>query len=457
MATTVSLNNLKNLLSRMKRIQTQVMQLEEKVASMKAGGSMDAMAEVTRRVQEFKDMYAQRQENATQLKMENAALRQQVNRADFCIQETDKHIRTMQAAGAEGSVEISIEDWGQNSDGPIKLITLRNKTGMSVKIISLGGIIQSIEVPDKSGNVADVVTGFDSCDEYAANHAFFGTITGRYANRIAKGKFTLNGKEFNVPINNGEHALHGGLKGFDKQLWKCAKVDTQDGAGVVMSYVSADGEEGYPGEMAVNVSYLLSTFQNSLTITYEATTTKDTVLNLTNHTYFNLSGKFTRDTMINHELQLNCDTYLPVDAGSIPLGEIATVAGTPFDFRVSKKIGADIASSHAQTSLGPGGYDHNMCINSEGASAPTVCASVFDPLSGRTLEVRTDQPGVQLYTGNYLGGDKGKGGQAYEKQSAFCLETQHYPDSPNQPQFPTTTLVAGDTFKSTTSFSFSCK
>jgi len=443
----------------MKGIQDSVAKMESTVATIKVGGNVGSISEIQRRVKEFQALFSQKQELTKTMENENQELRRQCDRVDFAIQETDKHLRHLQKDQG-GSVKVTTEDWGKTPEGkPVQRITLENETGMTVKIITYGGIIQSLSVPDRKGNVADVVTGFDSIEGYFGGHPFFGTITGRYANRIAKGTFSLNGKEYTLAVNNGANHLHGGEKGFDKQLWGFKEVSDEDGSGVEMNYVSKDMEEGYPGELSVKVTYVLCNFKNALTIKYEATTSKDTVVNLTNHSYFNLSGEFTSKTMCGHELRLNCDHYLPVDNGSIPLGNPESVEGTPFDFRVGKPIGKDIADSHAQTSMGPGGFDHNMCINnSETPAEVTVpCAFAYDPLSGRTLEVRTDQPGVQLYTGNYLDGTKGKGGATYDKQSAFCLETQHYPDSPNQPQFPSTVLKASDTFQTTTSFFFSSK
>jgi len=288
------------------------------------------------------------------------------------------------------------------------------------------------------------------------DESFFGTIAGRYANRIAKGKFNLNGTEFTLETNNGPNALHGGSNGFDKRLWKYEKVSNEHGVGYALKYTSSDMEEGYPGEMQLTVSYLLAPHCNSLTIQYQATTDKDTVLNLTNHSYFNLNGNFSSQSLYEHEFQFNCDNYLPIDKHSIPLGNPTTVENTPFDFRTPTKLKDRINSKEKQLVQANGGFDHNLCINNT-FGEEVDAALIYDPESGRVLTVKTDQPGVQFYTANYLENVKGKSDITYNKHAAFCLETQHYPDSPNHPDFPTTVLRKDETFNSITRFIFSTR
>lgn len=326
---------------------------------------------------------------------------------------------------------------------------LKNKAGMEVSVTNYGASILSILVPDRAGKKEDVVLGFDQPEGYFAENPYFGAIVGRYANRIAKGRFSLDGKEFNVPINNGPNALHGGLKGFDKQFWK---GQLQGSAKLIMAYTSADGEEGYPGRLSVEVIYTLSE-QNELSIGYSALSTKATIINLTNHSYFNLEGEGS-GTILDHELQMAASVYTPVDGGLIPTGELRTVQGSAFDFRRATKIGARIDAKEQQIQLG-GGYDHNFIIDNTAAGKMSFVAEVYAPKSGRWMTVHSTEPGVQFYTGNFLDGSiKGKGGKAYTRRMAFCLETQHYPDSPNQPKFPSTKLEAGKKYLSSTSFRF---
>lgn len=336
----------------------------------------------------------------------------------------------------------------------IDLYTLKNRNGMEVKIINFGGTVTSISVPDRSGKFADVVLGFNNVDDYLKPHPSFGTAIGRFGNRIAKGRFTLNGVEYKLAVNNGENHLHGGIKGFDDVFWTAEEVKTIDGPAVRLSYLSKDGEEGYPGNLQVTMVYTL-TERNELKIDYTATTDKDTVVNLTHHSYFNLAGEGNGD-ILKHRLKLNAARFTPTDAGSIPTGELRSVKGTPFDFLMPHAIGERINQDDEQLKFG-GGYDHNYVINGR-MGVLRQAAVVTDPSSGRVMEVWTTEPGVQLYTGNFLDGTlTGKSGKTYQKRFGFCLETQHYPDSPNKPNFPTTTLKKGATFKSTTIYRFSAR
>src|SRR5438132_6900487 len=327
---------------------------------------------------------------------------------------------------------------------------MTNTRGMEVRAMNYGGIIVSLRVPDKKGVLADVVLGFDTLDAYLNNMPYFGAIIGRCANRIAKGKFALDGVEYRLARNNGMNSLHGGLKGFDKVLWRAERFENNHGIGVVFTYTGKDGEEGYPGNLKATVTYTL-TDQNELQIEYEATTDKATPINLTNHSYFNLAGEG-RGDIVRHLLTIEADRYTPTDDTQIPTGEIAPVAATPFDFRKPTPIGARIDADHEQIRRGKG-YDHNFVLNggakasAERGSTPTPyhAARVVDPSSGRAMDVLTTEPGVQLYTGNNLDGSAvGKSGHAYGKRSALCLETQHFPDSPNHSNFPSTILRPGD-------------
>jgi aldose 1-epimerase len=349
---------------------------------------------------------------------------------------------------------ITKAPFGKLADGaPVDIYTLKNAAGMEVAITTYGGRLVSLKAPGRDGKFADVVLGFDNLQGYLGEHPYFGALVGRYGNRIAKGKFKLDGKEYKLAINNGANALHGGLKGFDKVLWTGREVPGGDPS-LELTYVSKDGEEGYPGSLTEKVTYTL-TSANELRIDYSATTDKDTVVNVTNHSYFNLAGQGQGD-ILRHVLQLNASKFTPVDAGLIPTGELKSVEGTPFDFRQPTVIGAGINAADEQVKLG-GGYDHNFVV--DGAPGTLrLAARVSEPTSGRILEVSTTEPGVQFYTGNFLDGTvKGKGGVAYAKRTGFCLETQHFPDSPNHPDFPTTTLKPGAEYKSTTVFKFSVR
>jgi aldose 1-epimerase len=344
---------------------------------------------------------------------------------------------------------VSREPFGKLADGrAVERFTLTNAHGMEVQAITYGGIITSLKVPDRAGKMADVVLGFDSLDGYLTNAPFFGAIIGRYGNRIAKGQFTLDGHTATLVKNNGPNHLHGGTKGFDKQLWTAEPVAGKNA--VVFTRTSPDGEEGYPGTLKVRVTYTL-TDANALVVDYEATADKATPVNLTQHSYFNLAGDGAGD-ILGHELLINADRYTPVDDTLIPTGELAPVQGTPFDFRTATAIGARINQDNPQLKNGKG-YDHNFVLNRKGAG-PSLAARAVEPKSGRTLEVTTTEPGMQFYSGNFLDGVKGKSGHVYALRTGFCLETQHFPDSPNQPKFPSTILRPGQKYSSQTVFTF---
>ena len=350
---------------------------------------------------------------------------------------------------------ISQQTFGKTQDGTaVDIFTLTNSNGVEVRAITYGGIIVSLRTPDKNGKLDDIVLGFDTLDSYLGKHPYFGAIIGRYGNRIGNAKFTLDGVEYKLAANNGPNSLHGGLKGFDKAVWKAQSLENDQGVGVVFTHTSPDSEEGYPGNLAAKVTYTL-TNQNELIFDYEATTDKPTPVNLTQHTYFNLAGAGKGD-VLGHEVLLNADSFTPVDSNLIPTGEIRKVAGTPFDFTKPTAVGARINQDDEQLKLA-GGYDHDFVINRRGEE-PSLAARVYEPTSGRVLEVSTTQPGVQLYTGNFLDGTlTGKGGHVYQKRSGLCLETQHFPDSPNKPDFPSTILRPGETYRSRTIFKFSVR
>ena len=346
---------------------------------------------------------------------------------------------------------ITQADFGRMPDGTaIQIYSLTNKSGVQARITNYGGILVSLKAPDRHGAMADVVLGFDSLAGYLANPGpFFGALIGRYGNRIGHAKFSLNGVEYHLEKNDGDNSLHGGAHGFDKRVWTPRPLP--DG-GLELTYVSKDGEGGYPGNLTVTVTYHL-TDANELKIDYAATTDKDTVVNLTNHAYFNLRGAGSGD-ILGHRLTLNADRFTPVDSGLIPTGELRPVEGTPFDFRKPTVIGARIEQNDEQLKLGRG-YDHNWIINRSG-NGLALAAHVEEPESGRVLEVLTTQPGVQFYTGNFLDGSaKGKDGKVYARRFGFCLETQHFPDSPNKKDFPSTVLKPGQQFQSTTVYRFS--
>ncbi|MBM3747858.1 MAG: galactose mutarotase [Acidobacteria bacterium] len=334
----------------------------------------------------------------------------------------------------------------------VALYTLTNSKGFAAAITTFGGIVVSLKAPDRAGRAADVVFGFENLEGYLKGHPYFGAIIGRYGNRIAKGRFTLDGVAYKLAQNNGENHLHGGISGFDKAVWKAREAAAQDGPSLELSYLSQDGEEGYPGNLAVTVTYTL-TEANELRIDYLATTDQPTVLNLTNHSYFNLAGQGEGD-ILGHVVTINADRFTPVDAGLIPTGELRPVEGTPFDFRQPRAIGERISAPDEQIRLGLG-YDHNYVLNGA-AGTLRLAARVLEPSSGRLMEVHTTEPAMQLYTGNFLDGTlTGKGGKVYRHRYGFCMETQHYPDSPNQPGFPSVVLRPGGRYQTTTVYKFS--
>ena len=350
-------------------------------------------------------------------------------------------------------MNINRKAYGKMSDGtPVDLYTLTNNGGMEVRITTYGGTVVSLLVPDRDGKPGDVVLGFDTLEEYVDHSPFFGCLVGRYGNRIAGGKFTLEGVEYSLALNDGPNHLHGGTVGFDKVVWAARTLEGAAHAGLELRYLSADGEEGYPGNLAVTVVYTLND-ANELRIDYSATTDKATVLNLTNHSYFNLAGAGS-GTVLDHELIINASWCTPVDDTLIPTGVLRSVEGTPLDFRESTRIGARIDQDDEQLGYG-GGYDHNWVLDHE-ASTLDLAARVYEPTTGRVMEVHTTQPAVQCYTGNMMPETlPGKGGKVYVRRGGMCLETQHYPDSPNQPSFPSTVLEPGDAYAETTVFRFS--
>ncbi len=343
---------------------------------------------------------------------------------------------------------INSERFGTTPCGSnIRLFTLANNQGMEVRIINYGGIITTIKVPDRTGRVDDVVLGHDTLEGYLNRTRFFGALIGRHANRIARGRFAIEGIEYSLAINNGMNHLHGGVKGFDKVVWEAEEVDR----GLRVSYLSKDGEEQYPGNLRAVVTYSLSE-ANELRLDYEATTDKDTIINLTNHSYFNLAGE---GTILDHELTVEADAFTPVDQTLIPTGEIQDVKGSPMDFRSPAAIGKRINDDSEQLRFAGGGYDHNFVLRS-GEEGFRKAATVHDRKTGRVLEVSTTEPGLQFYSGNFLDGSIiGKGGRAYVKYSGCCLETQHFPDSPNHPNFPATLLRPGEEYRHMTVFKFS--
>jgi aldose 1-epimerase len=342
------------------------------------------------------------------------------------------------------------ESFGRTPEGEeVTIFTLVNVNGLKARIIDYGAILVSLEVPDRDGKLADITLGFDSLDGYAGkDNPYFGTTTGRYANRIAKGKFTLDGVEYKLAVNFGENHLHGGIKGFDKVMWQGRQFQTDEAVGVEFTYLSKDGEEGYPGNLSCTVIYTL-TDSNELEISYKAQTDKPTVVNLTNHSYFNLAGAGSGD-ILGHELMINADRFTALDKETIPTGELRSVKDSPMDFTEPMTIGSRIAEV-------PGGYDHNYVLNTSEKS-PVLAARAFEATSGRVLEIYTTEPGVQLYTGNFLDGSlTGKSGKVYKKHYGFCLETQHYPDSPNKPDFPSVVLRPGETYATVTTHKFSTR
>ncbi len=356
-----------------------------------------------------------------------------------------------EAVITQGKVKMDMfkEGFGNLPDGtPVELYTLNNSFGLRARIMTYGAIVVSLEVPDRAGTAADITLGYDSLEGYLQETPYFGAIVGRYGNRIAGGRFTLDGVEYLLALNNGENHLHGGLKGFDKVVWKAEPLKEEDAVGVKLSYLSVDGEEGYPGNLSCVVTYLL-TEKNEFKIVYQAETDKATPINLTHHSYFNLAGQGTSD-ILEHELLLTADRYLPVDPGLIPTGEIRDVLGTPFDFTSAHAIGERIAQVE-------GGYDHNFVLNSGGGDL-ALAAQVFEPKCGRLMEIFTTEPGIQFYSGNFLDSTiSGKIGRVYHKHYGFCLETQHFPDSPHHSHFPSVILRPGETYASLTVHRFSTR
>jgi len=348
----------------------------------------------------------------------------------------------------EEKMSIKKQAFGKTKDGKnVDLYTLTNTNGLKAEIMTYGGIVISLQVPDRDGNFADIVLGCDSLDEYIKGTPYFGALIGRYGNRIAKGKFALDGVEYTLATNNGPNHLHGGIKGFDKVVWNAEPMQTDQGPALKLTYRSRDGEEGYPGNLSCTVIYTL-TNDNELKIRYEAETDKATIINLTHHSYFNLGGHNSGD-ILGHELILNADHFTPVDKDLIPTGEIKLVKGTPMDFTKPMTIGSRIEQV-------PGGYDHNYVLNSSDGSL-ALAASVYEPKTGRVMKILTTEPGIQFYTGNFLdGSNKGKGA-VYNKHNAFCLETQHFPDSPNKANFPSVVLRPGEKYTHLTVHKFSVR
>jgi aldose 1-epimerase len=340
--------------------------------------------------------------------------------------------------GGKQNLSISKAPYGKLADGrAVDIYTLANAKGMRVKLINYGAATVSVEVPDRDGKSADVTLGYDTLDGWLTDTCYFGATVGRYANRIAKGRFTLDGNTYTLATNNGPNHLHGGLRGFNKVLWDADLVETPQAVGVKFTYLSKDGEEGYPGNLKVTAVYTLNN-ENEFKAEFSATTDKATVVNLAHHSYWNLAGP-AAGNVLGHELMITADKYVPVDANLIPTGELKPVAGTPMDFTKPTAIGARIAQVE-------GGYDHTFVLRNQ-TGKPALAAGAYEPKSGRVLEIFTDQPGVQFYSGNFLDGSvKGKGGIVYQKHFGFCLETQHYPDSPNHPEFPSVVLRPGETY-----------
>jgi aldose 1-epimerase len=353
----------------------------------------------------------------------------------------------------EAKPKIEKQPFGKTENlTPVDLYTLTNDKGVEARITTYGGIVVSLKVPDRNARLGDVVLGYENLEGYLTNSSYFGALIGRYGNRIAKGSFQLGGTPYQLAQNNGDNHLHGGVVGFDKVIWKAKELWGEDEVGLQLTYLSHDGEEGYPGNLSVTVVYTL-TNNNELKIDYSATTDKKTIANLTNHSYFNLAG--TGD-ILGHELMLKADRFTPVDKGLIPTGELSSVDGTPMDFTTPTAIGARINQNDEQLIYGLG-YDHNWVLNNSGGKL-ALAAKIFEPTSGRVMKVYTTQPGIQFYSGNFLDGSiTGKNGEIYYKHFGFCLETQHFPDSPNHSNFPSTSLNPGQRYKHTTIYKFSAQ
>jgi aldose 1-epimerase len=359
-------------------------------------------------------------------------------------------------SSAEAKSKMQKQAFGKTGAGQaVDLYILTNEHGMEATITNYGGTVVSLKVPDRNGKLADVVLGYDTIGGYESGKSYFGAIIGRYGNRIAHGKFTLDGVAYALAKNNGENSLHGGTLGFNGRVWTAKDVSSSAGQALELTYLSKDGEEGYPGNLSVKVVYTL-TANNGLKIDYSATTDKDTVLNLTNHAYFNLAGEGNGD-ILDDQLMIHADRFTPVDANLIPTGELKSVKGTPFDFQEPTVVGARINQDDEQLKYGKG-YDHNWVLQGWKPDMLALAARVYEPKSGRVLEAWTTEPGIQFYTGNFLDGTGGgKGGKAYGRRFALCLETQHFPDSPNHAAFPSTVLKPGQQYRSTTVYKFSTK
>jgi aldose 1-epimerase len=345
---------------------------------------------------------------------------------------------------------ISRAPFGRTPDGiPVDIYTMRNSHGAEARIMTYGGIVVSLTVPDRDGQLGDVVLGYETLAEYIEENPYFGCLVGRYGNRIANGQFTLDGQTYKLAQNNPPNHLHGGLKGFDKVVWKARSYQSPLGPALELNYLSPDGEEGYPGNLNVTAVYTL-TEDNALRLDFAAVTDKPTVVNLTHHSYFNLAG---RDDILNHEVMIQADRFTPVDKTLIPTGELRPVDGSPFDFRTATPIGARINQEDQQLEFG-GGYDHNWVVNKPYGQFG-LQARVYEPTSGRVMEVHSTEPGLQFYTGNFLDGSlTGKDGWVYQFRHGFCMEPQHFPDSPNQPDFPSTVLRPGETYRNTIVYRF---
>ncbi len=359
----------------------------------------------------------------------------------------------LMAAGASAGAQppIQKQSFGRAGNDTVDVYTLTNVHGIEARIMTYGAAIVSLKTPDRTGRLQNIVLGFDTLDPYLAGVPYFGATVGRYANRIADGRFALDGKSYRLPTNNGPNSLHGGTRGFDKRIWSAESVQTRQGAALRLTYVSAAGEEGYPGQLTAHVTYRLDD-DDSLIIEYQAATTAPTPVNLANHAYFNLSGDPQR-TILDDVLTINADRFTPVNATLIPTGELRTVANTPFDFRKPQVIGSRINEQDEQLQLGHG-YDHNWALDKMGTEELTLAAVLTDPESGRSLAIRTTQPGLQFYTGNFLDGKSSAGGTVFKYRTGLCLETQHFPDSPNQPAFPSTILRPGKIYSERTVLAF---
>lgn len=356
---------------------------------------------------------------------------------------------------SEKGMKIHKESFGEVEGKTVAIYTLTNTNKVEMKISTYGGIVTSFKLPDRNGKLADVVLGYNNLEGYVEENPYFGSIIGRYGNRIGNAKFSLDGQEYTLAQNDGANTLHGGFKGFDKAVWDAQQITGPDSVSLKLHYLSKDGEEGFPGNVDVKVTYTL-TYDYTFRVDYEAKTDKPTVVNFTHHSYWNFAGEGSGD-ILKHELMLNADAYTPVDKGLIPTGEIVSVEGTPMDFRTPKAIGVRIDSDYEQLKFARG-YDHNWVLNKPARGELSLAATVYEPKSGRFMEILTTEPGIQFYSGNFLDGSiVGKSGKAYEFRSGFCLETQHYPDSPNKPDFPSTALRPGETYKSTTIHRFSTK